>query len=280
MTGKTKKEERVEENLSGKPSAEADQEQVEGPTKEDSQINEPARDAAPDPSSDKRSNGAAAAKAGEKDTPRPESLVAKAERMLRELVTDQDNGAQSQSTDEAELEPEDLREAYRKAQKEIEALKKQCDLNLRNLARSYDQIARLERRAAEIRKYGAERLARDIIGTHDNFNRALESGKANQDMDLHRWLEGIEGVAREFSSTLTRHGITTIQPRVGDEFDPAWHEALYNVPLPDHEPGRVIHVEQKGFRLHDRLLRPARVGVSAGLFDDGEDDEREDLEQD
>ncbi len=272
MTGNKKKEERVEDKLSSEPSAEADHEQEKRPTKDDTRIDETADDAVSEAPSVSKGNGSAAAEEGAEDVPRPELLVPKVERKQRKLVTEPGNGEQLQSNDEQELDPEELREAYRKAQKEIEALKTQCDLNLRNLARSYDQIARLERRAAEIRKYGAERLARDIVGTHDNFARALESGKANKDMDLQRWLEGIEGVAREFSSTLTRHGITRIQPRIGDEFDPAWHEALYNVPMPDREPGQVIHVEQTGFRLHDRLLRPARVGVSAGLFDDSEEE--------
>ena len=60
-----------------------------------------------------------------------------------------------------------------------------------------------------------------------------------------------------------KHGIEIIEPQIGDKFDPQMHQAMFEAPLPDTKAGEIIQVTAAGFLLHDRLLRPAQVGVSS-----------------
>ena len=68
---------------------------------------------------------------------------------------------------------------------------------------------------------------------------------------------------RELISVFRKHGIEPISPEVGDKFDPKLHEAMFEAPVPGTTAGEIVQVEADGFMLHDRLLRPARVGVSS-----------------
>ena len=76
-------------------------------------------------------------------------------------------------------------------------------------------------------------------------------------------IEGVELTMRELISVFKKHGIEPISPEVGDRFDPQLHEAMFEAPLPGTRAGDIIQVEADGFMLHDRLLRPAKVGVSS-----------------
>ena len=76
-------------------------------------------------------------------------------------------------------------------------------------------------------------------------------------------LEGVELTLRELLNVFKKHGIEPIHPEVGDRFDPQLHQAMFEAPLPDTKAGDIIQVSQTGFMLHDRLLRPAQVGVSS-----------------
>ncbi len=104
------------------------------------------------------------------------------------------------------------------------------------------------------------RARQDLLGsffpTADNLDRALELARGNEQL-----FKGIEMVAHEFRSALTRHGIEAV-PSVGHPFDPAVHEALQQVDSPDHAPGTVTFEFERGYRQGDRLLRPARVVIA------------------
>jgi molecular chaperone GrpE len=76
-------------------------------------------------------------------------------------------------------------------------------------------------------------------------------------------IEGIELTLRELLSVFKKHGIELISPEVGDKFDPQMHEAMFEAPVPNTVAGEIIQVAAEGFMLHDRLLRPAQVGVSS-----------------
>ncbi len=73
----------------------------------------------------------------------------------------------------------------------------------------------------------------------------------------------MELTLRELSNVMSKHGITTISPAVGEMFDPQLHQAMFEAPLPGTKAGQIIQVMTEGFLLHDRLLRPAQVGVSS-----------------
>jgi molecular chaperone GrpE len=75
--------------------------------------------------------------------------------------------------------------------------------------------------------------------------------------------EGVELTLRELSNVMTKHGVKTISPAIGDLFDPQLHQGMFEAALPGTKAGQIIQVMAEGFLLHDRLLRPAQVGVSS-----------------
>src|SRR5688572_6268752 len=120
---------------------------------------------------------------------------------------------------------------------------------------------RAERERGEAARYGAERLARDLLPVLDDLERALRA--AEETPQGPSLLEGVRLVAKAFVDALTRHGVTRV-PAAGHRFDPAHHEAVAHVPSEAHEPGMVVEEHRGGFLLSDRLLRPAMVTVSKG----------------
>ena len=126
---------------------------------------------------------------------------------------------------------------------------------LRALAEVENMRRRSERERGEASRYGATGLARDLLGVADNLRRALESGGGEGLM------EGVEMVERELSAAFARHNIARIDAE-GERFDHNRHQAMFEVEAADAEPGTVVQVIQDGYLLHDRLLRPAMVGVA------------------
>jgi molecular chaperone GrpE len=95
------------------------------------------------------------------------------------------------------------------------------------------------------------------------MKRALEAATEDQKAVSAALIEGVELTMRELVNVFGRHGIQPIIPQVGDKFDPKQHEAMFEAPLPGTQVGNIIQVSTEGFMLHDRLLRPAQVGVSS-----------------
>ncbi|MCY4259623.1 MAG: nucleotide exchange factor GrpE [Rhodobacteraceae bacterium] len=142
-------------------------------------------------------------------------------------------------------------------------LTEEYDQCMRNLANRTDEIVRLKKQIDGIRKYGAQDLGRDILSTFDNLDRALGIARSDEIGDTAAFIDGIETLFRDFRSTLERHGIQRVAPQEGDTLDPNLHEAMYHVPDERFGAGQILSVDQIGFMLHDRLLRPARVGVAS-----------------
>ena len=116
---------------------------------------------------------------------------------------------------------------------------------------------RYRRDLEEIRKYGYEKLALDILEILDNFERALEY----EGQDLEGFKKGIELIYREFIKKLEKYGIKEME-LLGKEYDPYLAEAIDKEYSQDYPPNTIIKIERKGYFLHDRVLRPARVIVS------------------
>lgn len=115
-------------------------------------------------------------------------------------------------------------------------------------------------------KYAMTRFARDILSVADNLRRALDSmdkDARQTDAGLDALANGVELTERELLATLARHGVTPIAA-ASEPFDPHVHEALFEVPDESVPHGTVVHVLESGYMIHDRPLRPARVGVSKG----------------
>lgn len=133
----------------------------------------------------------------------------------------------------------------------------------RALADAENARKRSEKDRREAENYGGSKLARDMLSVYDNMKRALESATEEQREVSGPLLEGVDLTMRELLSVFKKHGITPIAPEVGDRFDPKVHQAMFEAPVPETKAGDIIQVAAEGFMLHDRLLRPAQVGVSS-----------------
>jgi molecular chaperone GrpE len=150
---------------------------------------------------------------------------------------------------------------------DVEALKAERDVLrdrfMRALADAENARKRGERDKREAEQYGGSRLARDMLPVYDNLRRALDAvEEAPTDAD-GALLEGVELTLRELLNVFKKHGIEPIEPQVGETFDPQTHQAMFEAPVPGTKAGEIIQVAATGFMLHDRLLRPAKVGVSS-----------------
>lgn len=141
------------------------------------------------------------------------------------------------------------------------------DRLLRTLADMENLRHRTEREVADARAYGMAALARDMLGVADNMQRALEAIGAdlreNADPGVKAMIEGVELTERELQKALEKHGVTRLDPQ-GQKFDPNFHQAMFELPDPSVPAGTVVQVVQSGYKIGERVLRPALVGVSRG----------------
>lgn len=137
------------------------------------------------------------------------------------------------------------------------------DRFMRALADSENARKRADKDRREAENYGGSKLSRDLLPVYDNMKRALEAATEEQKAVSAALIEGVELTMRELVNVFGKHGIRPITPAVGDRFDPKKHEAMFEAPLPNTQAGSIIQVSTEGFMLHDRLLRPAQVGVSS-----------------
>ncbi|MES2856511.1 MAG: nucleotide exchange factor GrpE, partial [Bdellovibrionota bacterium] len=112
---------------------------------------------------------------------------------------------------------------------------------------------------ADLRKYGPERLAVDLLNVLDIFDTALATELTPENMQTFR--RGIELTANELRSVLSRNGVEEI-PAAGVPFDPSVHEALSSEEMADVAPGTITRVFKKPYKLHDRVIRPGQVVVA------------------
>ena len=134
---------------------------------------------------------------------------------------------------------------------------------MRALADAENSRKRSERDRREAENYGGSKLARDLLPVYDNLKRGLEVATDEQREVASALIEGVELTMREIVNIFKKHGIEPIVPEIGDRFNPQDHEAMFEAPAPGTKAGDIIQVMAEGFMLHDRLLRPAQVGVSS-----------------
>jgi molecular chaperone GrpE len=137
------------------------------------------------------------------------------------------------------------------------------DRFMRALADAENARKRGERDRREAEQYGGSRLARDLLPVYDNLRRALDAASEDQRAAAAALIEGVELTLRELQTVFSRHGITIVSPQTGEAFDPQQHQAMFEAPVPGTTAGQIIQIMTEGFLLHDRLLRPAQVGVSS-----------------
>ncbi len=137
------------------------------------------------------------------------------------------------------------------------------DRFMRALADAENSRKRADRDRREAEQYGSTRLARDLLPVYDNLTRALDAASDETRTQASALIEGVELTLRELTNVMTKHGVKPISPAAGDQFDPQMHQAMFEAPVPGTKAGQIIQVMTQGFLLHDRLLRPAQVGVSS-----------------
>jgi molecular chaperone GrpE len=147
------------------------------------------------------------------------------------------------------------------ARAEAASLKDQL---LRALAETENVRRRAQREREDAGKYAIANFARDVLQVSDNLHRALEAIPASalaEDEALRNLHEGVSATERQLGAALERQQVKRIWP-MGEKFDANFHQAMFEVPTADQAPGTVVQVMQAGYVIHDRLLRPALVGVA------------------
>jgi molecular chaperone GrpE len=139
------------------------------------------------------------------------------------------------------------------------------DRLLRALAETENVRRRAERERSDATKYGASALAKDLLDVADNLRRALESVPEGEGAkELSRTLiQGVAATERELLTVFERHGLRRLFP-AGERFDHNFHQAMFELDNTGQPAGTIVQVLQPGYVMHDRLLRPAMVGVAKG----------------
>lgn len=122
---------------------------------------------------------------------------------------------------------------------------------------------RSQREKEEALKYGAVGFAREMVSVADNINRAIDSKPDENNLSdaMKSYLTGVEMIAKEFSSSFEKQGIKMLDS-MHKMFDPNCHQAMFELETDEHPAGTILQVMQEGYMMHDRLLRPALVGVA------------------
>jgi molecular chaperone GrpE len=156
------------------------------------------------------------------------------------------------SEDPASAEEKTLDKLLAEAQARID---EQRDAWMRAVAETENIRKRAQADVAAAHKFGVERFAESLLPVADSLEAALQS----------KDVSGIEITARQLKSALEKASIQEINPAAGDRFDPHQHQAMAAVEAQNAAPNSIVAVMQKGYRLHDRIIRPALVTVAKAL---------------
>ncbi len=196
--------------------------------------------------------------------PKPSVPAGEPEAPVGPASTPAGEGADGQADTDHERQLErDLEELTAKAEKADEYL----ELAKRTKADFENYRKRASRETAAAQERGVAKLAKELLPAVDNLDRAVEAAKSNADAGEQgngtaTLVDGIKLVHSEVINALARAGIERFSPE-GERFDPQQHEAIAQQPVPGKESGTVVEVYQRGYRLGDVVIRPARVVVAA-----------------
>ena len=167
--------------------------------------------------------------------------------------------------DEIDISPTKLLAEIESLKGELSGAKAQADEYLGALQRERAEFLNFKRRTAEDRQrelgLAAEDLIRKVLAVADDFDRAIEARPESVAGDP--WFEGISAIDRKLRTLLESEGVTVIDAQPGMPFDPREHDAIANVPDTTHREGEIVEQVRRGYRLRDRVLRPALVAVAA-----------------
>jgi len=178
-----------------------------------------------------------------------------------EQSPEQDQVIEDETSDLSNSEEENNSEIISDLEQKVSDLKDQL---MRTLADSENLRKRTLKDVEHSKKYSHISFVKDLVSSVDNLQRALEAvpeDTSSLPEPIKNLIIGLEIIEKEIISTLENHNVKQIDP-LGEKFDYNFHQAMFEVPTNDNEPGIVVQVSQKGYILHDRLVRPAMVGIS------------------
>jgi molecular chaperone GrpE len=167
-------------------------------------------------------------------------------------------------SDEIDISPTTLLAEIDGLKRDLAAARQQADEYLAGLQRERAEFQNFRRRTAEERErdlgLAGEDLIRKVLALADDFDLAIDSRPAALAGD--GWAEGIAAIDRKLRVLLESEGVSAIEASRGRPFDPREHEAIVNVPAPGLPEGAIVEEVRRGYRLRDRVLRPALVAVA------------------
>lgn len=167
--------------------------------------------------------------------------------------------------DAIDISPTALVAQIVKLQEELDAARKESEEYVGALQRERAEFQNFRRRTSEerLRDLGlaGEDLIRKVLTVADDFDRAIETRP--QEIAHNPWFDGIAAIDRKLRQLLESEGVTAIDATAGRPFDPREHEAIANVPATGLAEGEIVEEVRRGYRLRDRVIRPALVAVAA-----------------
>jgi molecular chaperone GrpE len=164
------------------------------------------------------------------------------------------------------VENEDIKTAEPDYEERIANLNSQIeelqDKLLRTVAESENTRKRLEKTIDDAKDYAIFSFAKDLLAVSDNLARALEHKPQNVDTELGNIITGVEMTKSELNNILKKHNVESIEPLIGEKFDYNKHHAIMQLVTDKYDSDSIVAVMQSGYKIKDRLLRPAVVQVS------------------
>ena len=184
-------------------------------------------------------------------------------------IEDENEEASEAKTEESAEETQEIDQDIARMQEELEEARSEnsaaADMMLRLAAEMDNYKKRVAKERNSLIKYGSQSILQELLPILDNFERAIDSAGKLRDFDS--FLEGVGMILKQMCDALERKGISIIKA-VGETFDPNVHEAVVHVASEEYPENTVVEEFQKGYMLHDRVVRPSMVAVSKGAVEE------------
>ena len=197
------------------------------------------------------------------------------------IIDDEDKASEKETMEVLQFpdeEVEELKEEEEEEDNDLEVkIKELKDQLMRTLADGENLRKRTLKEVEQAKKYSHISFVRDLVSSVDNLKRALDSipeDKSNLSEPIKNLILGLEIVEKEIVTTLEKNNIKQISP-LGEKFDYNFHQAMFEIPTNDCDPGLIVEVSQNGYLLYDRLVRPAMVGISKKIEEKKDNQETE-----
>jgi molecular chaperone GrpE len=195
-----------------------------------------------------------------KDRAQGQEIPEKQSNLEKNQKTPQENNANSEET---------LSDPIKTLETRIEELEKEVEANydrfIRVTADFENYKKRIAREMSDLRKFANENILKDMLSAVDNLERAIESG-SKQDSEKQTLLEGVEITLKDLFRIFEKYGVKDFKSE-GEPFNPVFHQAMMQEQTNDYPDNTVLNELQKGYTIHERLLRPAMVVVAKNASD-------------